>query len=604
MEKQPSSKICPTCNKGEPDVNFYRHAIECRSCITERARAETVEEQAAKHLRNKLLREELKKLAREQFTKKKRAKRAAAVKKLIPDAGANFSEMAAVDPVEQELARRELARRKLIEFVKQFHPRYKAGWVHHDICRRLEKFSADVEAGLSPRLMLLMPPRHGKSQLASKLYPAWHLGHYPHHEFIGCSYNISLALDFSREIRDVIRSDYYQKLFEKTRLNPDFMSAEAWRLLTSTGVGAGGYNAAGVGGGITGKGAHILVIDDPVKNNEEAESPDLRKKIWNWYQSTAYTRLAPGGGVLIIQTWWHDDDLAGRLQKEMLEDPEADQFEVIKYPAIAEEDEEFRLMGEALHPDRYDLPALEKIKRTLGTNYWSALYQQAPISEEGAFFKQEMFVHPVENPNPEHLYIYQAWDLAISEEQVRTGDFTVGACVGVDFDDNIHVLDIWRKRTNDTAEVEDAMLDMFGKYKTVHGFGVEDGQIWRSMKKGLKRRMQERRLYIPLDDKDNTLKPIASKMARARPLQGRMQNRKVIWPRGSSWLDTVQRELLRFPAGAHDDIVDALAWAVHLAVSKAPPARPVMKWAKPEKTVAEKLRTLTKAGVGVSHMAA
>lgn len=508
-----------------------------------------------------------------------------------------------IDSAFQELARRELARRRLIEFVKQFHPRYKAGWVHHDICRRLEKFSADVEAGLSPRLMLLMPPRHGKSQLASKLWPAWHLGHYPHHEFIGCSYNISLALDFSREIRDVIKSDYYHKLFEKSVLNPDFMSAEAWRLLSSTGVGAGGYNAAGVGGGITGKGAHVLVIDDPVKNNEEAESPDLRKKIWNWYQSTAYTRLAPGGGVLVIQTWWHDDDLAGRLQKEMAEDPEADQFIVVKYPAIAEEDEEYRLEGEALHPERYDLPALLKIKRTLGANYWSALYQQAPISEEGAFFSPSMFQHPADPPVVNDLLIYQAWDFAISEEQVSNGDWTVGVTLGVDYEDNAHVLEMVRMKTNDTAKIEDAIIDMYNNYKSVSGFGVEDGQIWRTLKKGLKKRMADRHVYIPLDEKENVLKAVKSKMARARPLQARMQNRKVLFPRGKEWLDTMQREMLRFPAGAHDDIVDAMAWAAQLVVGRAAPARPKTSFKKPELTVAQKLAKHGRGGSGLSHMA-
>lgn len=592
------------CGKTAPEAAFYKKAEECRSCLISRGHALTADEAAAKHMAKKILREELKKLARLEFTKRKKTKRVAAVKKLIPQKQQNIEELPPVDPVEQELARRELARRKLIEFVQQFHPRYKAGWVHHDICRRLEKFSADVEAGLSPRLMLLMPPRHGKSQLASKLYPAWHLGHYPHHEFIGCSYNISLALDFSREIRDVIRSDYFQKLFERTRLNPDFMSAEAWRLLSATGVGAGGYNAAGVGGGITGKGAHILVIDDPVKNNEEAESPDLRKKIWNWYQSTAYTRLAPGGGVLIIQTWWHDDDLAGRLQKEMAENEEADQFVVVRYPAIAEEDETYRLQGEALHPDRYDLDALNKIKRTLGTNYWSALYQQSPISEEGAYFKPDMFRHPDETPRIEDLLIYQAWDFAISEAQVATGDWTVGVTVGVDYDDNMHVLEMTRLKTNDTAVMEDAVIDMFTRYKHVNGFGVEDGQIWRTFKKGLKKRMADRRAYIPLDEKDNVLKPVNSKMARARPLQGRMQNRRVFFPRGAPWFDAMQRELLRFPAGAHDDMVDALAWCAHLVSQKSPPARPRQMHSKPEKTVAEKIRAMSRGGLGVSHMAA
>lgn len=606
MENSPvilHPRLCPTCKETKEARLFYRKSRECRKCIQQSAsNSAGLEQRAEAHRQDKILREELKKLAKAEFRKKKAVKRQSAVDRLIPSLDEDT--VPAIDSATQELARRELGRRKLIEFVQQFHPRYKAGWVHHDICRRLERFAADVDKGLSPRLMILMPPRHGKSQLASKLYPAWHLGHYPHHEFIGCSYNISLALDFSREIRDVIRSDYYQKLFERSRLNPDFMSAEAWRLLSATGVGAGGYNAAGVGGGITGKGAHVLVIDDPVKNNEEAESPDLRKKIWNWYQSTAYTRLAPGGGVLIIQTWWHDDDLAGRIQKEMAEDPEADQFEIVKYPAIAEEDEEFRLEGEPLHPARYDLPALLKIKRTLGANYWSALYQQAPISEEGAYFRPDMFLYADETPVKENLLIYQAWDFAISDEQVSRGDYTVGVTLGVDYDNNAHVLEMVRMKTNDTAKMEDAIIDMYSRYSRVNGFGVEDGQIWRTFKKGLQRRMKDRNVFISLDDKDNVLKPVNSKMARARPLQARMQNRKVLFPRGASWFDSMQREMLRFPAGAHDDIVDAMAWAVQLVVGKEPPRKPTAFRNKPELTVAQKLAKLGRAGGAGGHMGA
>ena len=225
--------------------------------------------------------------------------------------------------------------------------------MHEDICRRLERFSQQVEDGLSPRLMLLMPPRHGKSELASRMFPSWHLGRFPDHEFIACSYNVSLAMSFSRKVKEVMSDPVYQGIFE-TRLHPDFQAAEEWAISGHR----GGYVAAGVGGGITGKGAHVLTIDDPIKNAEEAASADLREKLWEWYTSTAYTRLAPGGGVLIIQTWWHDDDLAGRVQQAMNDDPEADQFEVVKYPAIAEADEWLDLATQELVRVEHSEPAL------------------------------------------------------------------------------------------------------------------------------------------------------------------------------------------------------------------------------------------------------
>ena len=157
-----------------------------------------------------------------------------------------------------EVARRELMRRRLLPFVQNFRPRYLAGWVHQVICHKLEVFSAAVEAQTSPRLLVLMPPRHGKSTLNSIMFPAWHLGRYPHHEYIAASYNVSLPTEFSRHVRDLLRDPQYQQIFPNTKLHPDSQSTERW--LTTE---LGGYIAAGVGGGITGKGAHILTIDDP-----------------------------------------------------------------------------------------------------------------------------------------------------------------------------------------------------------------------------------------------------------------------------------------------------------------------------------------------------
>ena len=237
--------------------------------------------------------------------------------------------------LQRELAARVLAKRRLIPFIKRITPKYDVGWVHADIARRLERFSDEVAKGMSPRLMLLLPPRHGKSELASRMFPAWHLGRNPDHEIIAVSYNVGLALTFSRKVKEVLEDLSYQSVFE-TRLNQNHQAAEEWSLEAPS---RGGYVAAGVGGGITGKGAHVLIIDDPCKNAEDADSLDYRDKMFDWYGSTAYTRLAPGGGVLLVETWWNDDDLAGRIQTAAQADPDKDQFEVVKYPAIAEHDE-------------------------------------------------------------------------------------------------------------------------------------------------------------------------------------------------------------------------------------------------------------------------
>lgn len=500
----------------------------------------------------------------------------------------------------RELARRELARRRLIEFTKQTHPRYKPGWVHHDICARLERFSQQVIEEKSPRLMLLMPPRHGKSELASIRFPAWHLGKAPHHEIINVGYNLDLPMKFSRKVREVVRDPVFGPVFPQCKLDPESQSAEAWN--TTQG---GGFTAAGVGGGITGKGAHILIVDDPIKNIEEADSVLVRESLWEWYLSTAYTRLAPGGGVLIIETWWNDDDLAGRLQNLMHTDPEADQFEIVKYPALAEahefrrpdtleilrfddpseveaykaatgidELETIRAKGDALHPDRYPVEALKRIKANQTPRLWSALYQQNPVPDEGMYFRKEWFRTVPVVPEPYGLSVFTAWDFAIGEK--THNDWTVGVTVLQDEHDNLFVLEV-RRFKGDSLQIVDAIVDMSSKWTRLPGVsykvGVEDGQIWKSIQPLVKRRMEERLVFPTYE----ILKPLTDKMARARPLQGRMQHGKVFFPEQAAWFQQAMQEMLRFPAGTHDDVVDALAWVVQLAIRENPPRAVVQR---------------------------
>lgn len=523
-----------------------------------------------------------------------------------------------------------LAKRRLIPFTRRVNPRYDAGWVHMDIARRLERFSQDVAKGLSPRLMILMPPRHGKSELASRMFPAWHLGHHPDHEIIACSYNVSLAMAFSRKVKEVMSDPAYQSVFA-TRLHPDFQANEEWGIAGQR----GGYVAAGVGGGITGKGAHILIIDDPVKNAEEADSEDKRSSNWDWYGSTAYTRLAPGGGVLVIQTWWHDDDLAGRLQNAMKADPEADQFEIVKYPAVAEADEYLdtatdeivylqhelptdnphdplvaaarashmkfdttglqflRGKGGALHPSRYDERKLYSIKKTLPSRFWSALYQQNPVPDDGSYFLKEQF-RRAPLPQKRKCNVYIAWDFAISEK--KQNDYTVGTVGLQDEHDVLHVAEIVRFKSGDGMFIVESILNLCQKWYSPNlVLGFEDGQIYRAIESLLKKRMRERQFY----PSTTLLKPITDKLARARPLQGRMQQGMVSFAEGAEWFDTARTEMLRFPAGAHDDQVDSLAWMTTMAVGREPPRQ---QQVKPMKSWKDKLSGLV--GGGGSHMTA
>lgn len=531
------------------------------------------------------------------------------------------------DDAIRELASRQLSKRRLMPFAQRLNPKYLPGWVHEDICRRLERFSDDVAKGLSPRLMLLMPPRHGKSELASKMFPPWHLGRHPDHEVIACSYNISLAMGFSKKIKAIMDDPAYQTVFE-ARLDPNNRSTEEWTIAGDT----GGYVAAGVGGGITGKGAHVLIIDDPIKNAEEADSAITRDSIWDWYGSTAYTRLAPGAGVLIIQTWWHDDDLAGRVQQAMAagkDDEDVDHFEIIKYPAIAEAAEflnletdeivrvatdaknsvdalieaakmgisttELRFLrakGDCLHEARYDLRKLRKIKATIAPRHWSALFQQNPVPDDGAFFTRDMF-RRAPLPFLKNYVLQIAWDFAIGIK--KANDFSVGTVGLLDDTDMLHVAEQLHLKTNDTDYLIRTILDQAQKwYHPSLILGFEDGQIWKTLESSLMKECKRRNFYPRIQ----VLPPLTDKEVRASPLKGRMQAGMVSFNEKGDWYDPCRNEMLRFPAGVHDDRVDSMAWMAQIAIGR-PAPRPVKRSA--EKSWKDRLKSTTS---GSSHMAA
>lgn len=861
-----------------------------------------------------------------------------------------------------ELAQRELCRRKLLPFIQRFRPKYSAGWVHEDICRRLERFVEQVEQGLSPRLLLMMPVRHGKSEICSRHFPPWVFGKHPDWEIIAASGAQSLALSFSRYARDLLQDPAYGAVFPETQLDPSSKSVENWNLTKG-----GGYLSAGIGTMITGRGAncfpagtrlctssgyvriehvqindkvlsydhetnkivesvveatqvtsreelvevtfrsgrrfvcteehpvyvvgrgyveaqvlergsrvlrcgvssvpgqeissikavqrvllqgsqsvrgfglqllrkvvskttlrlqeiaktriqgpllfasmfgsasrdkerkevsclrqsrysewaskggdlllrglskigfagafgegavpcvhngvstelssgttllqrvcgfgaqskhdwkwesklqgweelrqalrgasrsytgarraqvcdmrrddelgcaphrphpvaqHVekpdnavsqlprglpqdaiddvvdsvqkirqgsvevydiqvkgtrnffaeqilvhncLIIDDPVKDGEAADSPTIRESVWEWYMSTAYTRLAPGGGVLGVLTWWNEDDWAGRIQ-QVMKTGDGDVFEIIRYPAINDQGDEYilpddtmeqfppgsppppegskltRPMGSALHEARYPVHELLKKKSNymaLGQKrWWDALFQQNPIPDDGNYFTKDMFRYYGTAPARNELYVYQAWDFAISTG--KESDYTVGTCIGVDHRENVYVLDVMRFRSGDGGHIIDSILD-FAEAHNADCLGFEDGQIWKAIEFQFQKRCEERRQY----PSHEVLKPLTDKMVRASPLRGRMQLGKVYFDKHAPWFDPVYKELVTFPAGKHDDAVDSLAWAVRLTLSRAAPraieTRPKLKSWKDR---------LSGGARGGSHMAA
>ena len=490
---------------------------------------------------------------------------------------------------EQELAQRELCRRRLLPFIQRFRPKYNAGWVHADICRRLERFMRQVERGEEPRLLLMCPPRSGKSEIGSRHFAPWVLGQHPDWEIIAASHTSSLSMSFSRYIRDLMRNPAYGAVFPDAVLDPSSQSTENWNLTRG-----GGYLAAGVGTGITGRGAHVLLLDDLVKDIEAADSITIRDNTWEWYLSTAYTRLAPGGGVIGIMTWWSGDDWAGRIQ-EAMNAGDGDKFEIVRYPAINEYGDEYvleddsiveiqpgrlvptgarmtRQQGTAIHPARYTTEAMLRIKRNLiaggQKRVWDALYQQNPVPDEGNFFNKEMFRYYGSPPARSELYVYQAWDFAISEG--KESDYTVGVCIGQDHYDNLYILDVRRFRSGDGGYIIDEILD-FAATWSADVLGFEDGQIWKAIEFQFQKRCEERRQYPSYE----LLKPLTDKMVRANPLKGRMQLGKVFFDKHAPYFTDLHKEFLHFPAGKHDDQVDAVAWTIRLTLSRSAPKREI-----------------------------
>jgi hypothetical protein len=246
---------------------------------------------------------------------------------------------------------------RLISYAAYQWPGYRDAAHHRLIARHLEA----VERGDITRLMITMPPRHGKSMLASEFFPAWYLGRNPDHYVVTATYAQELADDFGRKVKNQIEDPLYQAIFPGVGLADDSKSAKRFHIDGAIGgyehaiSQRGAFYAVGVGGPLTGRGAHLLLIDDPVKNREDAESEVIRRKVKDWYTSTAYTRLMPGGRIVVIQTRWHEDDLTGWLQLEH----EHEGWTVLNLPAIDDD-------GEALWPEQYDIETLEKIRRPSG----------------------------------------------------------------------------------------------------------------------------------------------------------------------------------------------------------------------------------------------
>lgn len=428
-----------------------------------------------------------------------------------------------------ELLARRAARASLLDFTAYTNPVYEAAPHHIQIAEKLEA----VMRGEIKRLIICMPPRHGKSELASRRFPSFYMGHHSDKQIIAASYNSDLSNDFGREVRNIVDSPEFGALFQ-VKLAPDSKAANRWH--TDQG---GMYVAAGVGTAITGRGADILLIDDPFKDRKEADSELQRKTVWDWYTSTAYTRLMPGGAIIVINTRWHDDDLTGRLLAE--QENGGDQWEVLSLPAIDN-------AGDALWPAWYPIDRLEQIRGVLPARDWNSLYQQNPIPDDGDYFKAAWFGEYDELPD--NLRIYAASDYAVTD---GGGDWTEHGVFGVDFNENIYVLDWWRGQTAADAWIE-SQCDLIIRHEPITWFG-EAGPIRRAVEPFMMKRMNDRKAYCRME----WMASIADKPTRARSIQAVASMGKLFLPKNAIWKGEILNQLLRFPAGKHDDAVDVFS---------------------------------------------
>lgn len=402
----------------------------------------------------------------------------------------------------------------------------------------------DVVAGRCPRLIISMPPQHGKSEFTSKYFPAWFLGKFPKKKVILASYEASYAQTWGKAAREVFMN--HAPTVFGVNVDPSLRSGTYWR------TKKGGYMwAVGVGGGITGKGAHVFLIDDPIKNDTEALSPTYRQKTWNWFQATAMTRIQPGGAMIVIMTRWHDDDLAGRLiQKSKA--GEIDPWEVIDFPALAKPGDILgRKEGEALWPWRYDEKHLNSVRKTVGTFWWNALYQQSPVADEGGVFEYGWWQYFNEQSAPRHTYRVQSWDTAY--EAHDSANWSV--CGTWDENDKGYYLrDKYRKRL-EYPDLKRAVLTQYRKWRP-DAVLIEYMASGKSIVQDLRR---DRRIKVPILAKQVTR---ASKETRARAVSATVESGLVSLPEGAPWVEPFLDELCRFPGAKHDDRVDMTSQAL------------------------------------------
>ncbi len=415
-------------------------------------------------------------------------------------------------------------------------------WFPYEHLLFLNRKLVDIAAGRIKRLIVSMPPRHGKSELVSRYFPAWYIGTFPDKRIILVSYEADFAATWGRKARDLLE-EHGPSLFG-IRVSGTSSAANRWDIEGHE----GGMVTAGVNGPITGKGADIGIIDDPVKNDQEAMSATYQERAYEWYKSTFRTRIQRDGAIILIMTRWHENDLAGKLLAA--QEAEGEKWEVVSLPAIAEDDDPLgREFGQPLCPDLFSKDALESIKKAVGSYWWASLYQQRPSPAEGGVFKRNWWQYYRRVPD-KFDEIIQSWDMTFKD--TKTADYVVGQVWGRKGADK-YLLDQVRDRMDFPATVQ-AVRNLSAKWPQARAKLIEDKANGPAVIATLKQKISG---LIPIE-------PQGSKESRAWAVSPEVEAGNVYLPDPSiaPWVHDFIEECAAFPNGANDDQVDAMSQAL------------------------------------------
>lgn len=446
------------------------------------------------------------------------------------------------------------------EYCVAIDSNYQLEWFHQIIARKLENGLHQLEQGKNVRIAIFMPPRNGKSDMGTQKFPSFILGKHPEWPIMVSSYSDELATDFGFKTRDIMQTPEYHCMFD-TRLRSDAKAKGRW--FTD---GGGSYTAIGVGGAATGRGFKIGIIDDPFKNREEADSPTIRDSRHKWYQSTFYTRGEGATMIIMILTRWHEDDLAGRVLKDADDarkrgDP-YDEWDVIEFKAIATEDDDHRKAGEPLWPAKFSLDQLRRIKSSIGSYEFSALYQQTPIDEENRKFKREWFTYrSYEDVRQKQTYNTMTIDPR-GKDDIKLGKDFVGVTVNfVDPDNNWNIMSE-RIKLSATGLI-DLLFTNWQRYN-LHKIGIENGHFYQGLKHSIEQEMKIRGVYLYIEELNTGG---TQKELRIETLVPRYEHGQIfhLTLGGQNMCADLEEELALFPKATNDDASDSLAYQDQVA---------------------------------------